>query len=238
MNSMKSYNIFTVSKYLIMRPINLALILRHDIDLDINYAIKMASLENAHDIKATYYIRFRKNVMVPDKVKAISDLGHEVGYHYEILSKANGDHKKAKIIFESELSQLNKISDVKTISMHGNPLSPFLNTDFWRYYDFNEFNIIGDAQLSISDLPYFTDTGGLWNSSNNNRDFIYNNLASKNINTNQLIKLINTKYFPNLYINCHPERWAKGNLDKIGIKFRDFFYNIGKKIVHAIGRAS
>ena len=35
----------------------------------------------------------------------IHDLGHEIGYHYEVLSKANGDYEKAMKLFEQELSE-------------------------------------------------------------------------------------------------------------------------------------
>ena len=53
----------------------------------------------------------------------IPDLGHEVGYHYEVLSKANGNYERAIKLFEQELSKFRKIVDVKTICMHGSPLS-------------------------------------------------------------------------------------------------------------------
>jgi len=45
-------------------------------------------------------------------------LGHEIGYHYEVLSKANGDYETAVELFEQELSEFRKITDVKTICMH------------------------------------------------------------------------------------------------------------------------
>ena len=50
-----------------------------------------------------------------DITRGIHDLGHEVGYHYEVLSKANGDYEKAVELFEQELSEFRKIIDVKTI---------------------------------------------------------------------------------------------------------------------------
>ena len=40
------------------------------------------------------------------------DLGHEVGYHYEVLSKAKGDYEKAIQMFEQELNEFRKKVDV------------------------------------------------------------------------------------------------------------------------------
>ena len=48
---------------------------------------------------------------------------NEVGYHYEVLSKAKGDYEKAVELFEQELKEFRKIVDVKTICMHGSLLS-------------------------------------------------------------------------------------------------------------------
>ena len=38
---------------------------------------------------------------------------NEVGYHYEVLSKARGDYEKAIELFENELIEFRKICDVK-----------------------------------------------------------------------------------------------------------------------------
>jgi hypothetical protein len=48
----------------------------------------MAELEHELGIQSTYYFRF-PYTFKPDIIGKIHDLGHEVGYHYEVLSKAN-----------------------------------------------------------------------------------------------------------------------------------------------------
>jgi hypothetical protein len=93
-------------------------VLRHDIDRKPKNALRMAVLEHELGIQSTYYFRF-PYTFKPDIIGKIHDLEHEVGYHYEVLSKAKGDYEKAIELFEQELNEFRKIVDVKTIGMHG-----------------------------------------------------------------------------------------------------------------------
>ena len=140
---------------------NRCIIIRHDVDRKPERALKMATIENRFGISSTYYFRRKEEVFKPDKIKKIANMGHEIGYHYEVLDKAEGDIEKAIRIFEDELKEFRKICDVKTICMHGNPLSKWVNKDIWKKYDFKDFGIIGEPYLSIDfdRVAYFTDTG-------------------------------------------------------------------------------
>ena len=91
--------------------------MRHDTDRKPENALRMAVLEHELGIQSTYYFRF-PYTFKPDIIGKIHDLGHEVGYHYEVLSKARGDYEKAVELFEQELSEFREIVDVKTICMH------------------------------------------------------------------------------------------------------------------------
>ena len=62
-------------------------VLRHDIDRKPMNALRMAELEYELGIQSTYYFRF-PCTFKPEIIRKIRDLGHEVGYHYEVLSKA------------------------------------------------------------------------------------------------------------------------------------------------------
>ena len=115
---------------------NKLVVLRHDIDRKCGNALRMAELEHELGIQSTYYFRV-PYTFKPEMIVKI--LGHEVGYHYEVLSKAKGDYEKAVELFEQELNEFRKIVDVKTIGMHGSPLSRYDNRDLWKRYDFNEF---------------------------------------------------------------------------------------------------
>ena len=56
------------------------------------------------------------------------------------------------------------IVPVKTICMHGSPLSRVSNLDLWKRYDYRELGIIGEPYLDIDfdDVFYLTDTGRRW----------------------------------------------------------------------------
>jgi hypothetical protein len=83
------YTPLTVYSYLTGKPKNNKLVvLRHDIDRRPGNALRMAELEHELGIQSTYYFRF-PYTFKPDIIGKIHDLGHEIGYHYEVLSKAN-----------------------------------------------------------------------------------------------------------------------------------------------------
>lgn len=105
----------------------------------------MAQIEHEYGIRSTYYFRTVKDVFKPMIIKKIASLGHEIGFHYEVLDKAKGDVKKAIEIFEKELRELREVADVTTICMHGNPLTFWVNRDLWTNYSFDDFGIISEA---------------------------------------------------------------------------------------------
>jgi len=103
--------------------------MRHDIDRKPENALSTARIEAESGIRGTYYFRRYGNAFRPGIMREIEGMGHEVGYHYEVLGKAKGDHERAIEMFEHELSEFRKICDVRTISMHGNPLSKYDKCD-------------------------------------------------------------------------------------------------------------
>lgn len=184
-------------------------IMRHDVDRKIDTALEMARLEHSMGIKATYYFRKTPQVFKSEIIKQIKKMGHEIGYHYEVLDKAKGNKELAIRLFEQELEEFRSISDIETICMHGNPLSRWTNLDLWYTYDFRDFGIIGEAYLSIdySKILYLTDTGRSWNNSwCSVKDITIGN--SRNINsTDDIISLIRNRGVEQICISTHPNRW-------------------------------
>jgi hypothetical protein len=84
------YTPLTVYSYLTgkQKSNNKLVVLRHDIDRKFGNALRMAVLEHELGVQSTYYFRV-PYTFKPDIIGKIRDLGHEVGYHYEVLSKAN-----------------------------------------------------------------------------------------------------------------------------------------------------
>jgi hypothetical protein len=188
-------------------------ILRHDVDRKPEQALKMAQVEKDLGIASTYYFRTIPQVFKPNIIKVINDLGHEIGYHYEVLNKAKGDFDKAIKLFEDELKDFRKICDVKTICMHGNPLSRWDNRDLWEKYDFKDFGILGEPYMSVdyTKVLYLTDTGRKWNSRVRVKDVVNTNssLSFKEIKmTDDIINVIREGYIDQICILAHPNRWS------------------------------
>lgn len=207
-------------------------VLRHDVDRYMKNALKMAELEACLGIRSTYYFRY-PYTFKPTIVKEIFELGHEIGYHYEVLAKTKGNYSKAIKLFALELEEFKSICDVQTICMHGSPLSAYDNRDLWKHYSFKDYGIFGEAYLSLSqNIRYFSDTGRSWNSKNNIRDFLPGN---KNINTVRttdcLIELIKKLCIGNIYILTHPERWDNNLAAWISSLARDCSSNLAKKLL-------
>jgi hypothetical protein len=228
--ALQPHKVVTVQHYLSNVHESPCIILRHDVDRDPKNAITMAELEYEHGIKSTYYFRY-PNTFNRKVMTQINSLGHEIGYHYEVLDKARGDCQKAIAIFQEELEIFRKYFPVKTVCMHGNPLTQWDGRDIWSLFDFRDFGILGEAFLSCSDIPiYLTDTGRNWNGNNNFKD----RLEAKNEATNfrstvDVIQLLNSNKVNSIYLSCHPERWGPGLWGWTKAFIRDNFFIFGKK---------
>lgn len=209
------YSVWTIARYLAAkRPPDLVVLLRHDIDRRISYALQMACLEKELGIQATYYARMTSSVFRPAVLQEIATMGHEIGYHYETLTKSRGNLQQAIALFEKELAQFGQICDIQTISMHGAPLSPHDNRDLWQHYDFHRYGLLGETYLSLDygRMVYLTDTGRSWSQNRNNlRDKVSGMSVEPDLNsTDDLIAAICDRRFSHVCISTHPERWSQG----------------------------
>lgn len=236
------YATTTVNDYIAFEPQN-CIIMRHDVDRAINQSFAMAKLEYDHGIKSTYYFRYRKDTFKPDIIRKILDMGHEVGYHYEVIDKAKHDFEKAIEIFKKELDEFRLITNISTICMHGNPLSPYSNLEIWDKYSFESFGIMGEPYLSIdyNKVIYFTDTGRTWSDPKilnkyfvDNKDFIDRSgingkYKPRNIfKTDDVIQLIESEMFPQICLLTHPNRWCDEHLSWTKELVFQRIKNIGK----------
>jgi len=237
----ENYKIYTVFDYLMKKPAGNIVIMRHDIDRKISNALSMAQREHEFGIRSSYYFRY-PTTFKPDIINKIRDLGHEIGYHYEVLSKTKGDFKKAIELFQSELEEFRKICPVDTICMHGSPLSVFDNRDLWNVYDYHCYGIRGEAFLSFEkkteDLHYLTDTGRTWSGKQSLRDIMRNESGKEDFlslnTTDDLIVWLGQESRKKLYLTIHPERWSLNAGEWVIWSFLDFSMNIGKKALKTL----
>ncbi len=222
----KCYEIVGFQKYLsshVDASNNYEIILRHDVDRLPNNALMMAQLENDLGICSTYYFRILPDSFDENIVYKISDLGHEIGYHYEDVDLAVKKQKtsgkaiqnEGELIdiaigsFEKNLEKFRSIYPVKTICMHGSPMSKYDNRLLWKKYDYRDFGIIGEPYFDVdyNKVLYLTDTGRRWNSSSISiRDKVDTNFNYKFKSTNEIINKIDSLP-PKIMFNIHPHRW-------------------------------
>lgn len=140
------------------------IIIRHDIDLKPKHALKFAGIQSQAGLKGSYYFRAVPESWDEGIIKKITELGHEIGYHYESLTTTDGDKEKGIADFKENLKALSELADVKTICMHGSPQSKYDSKDLWKTYDYHDYDIIGEPYFDIdfSDVFYLTDTGRRW----------------------------------------------------------------------------
>lgn len=210
------------------------MIIRHDVDILPKYALDLGKILHRHSLKGSFYFRY-PYTWNTEVIKAVEDLGHEIGYHYECVDKAQGDLKKAAGIFEEELSVIRKTATIKTAAMHGNSRTPFDNRDVWKEANPKDFGLLGEAYLTadFTKLFYYTDTGRTWEDGKYNlKDVIpsfMKSVQNKPVlkTTDDLIRFMQSAT-ENIYINTHPDRWADNYVYWGGYFIYDWSINFAK----------
>lgn len=215
-------------------PLQKSIILRHDVDARKLHSLKFAQIQKEMGIKGTYYFRMVSKSYDETVIREIEAMGHEIGYHYEDMDFAKGDLQMAIQLFEKHLKKLRKVADVKTVCMHGSPLSRYDNRDLWKQYDYRDYDVIGEPYFDIDfdKVFYLTDTGRRWDGSKYsvrdmawvpdaskykvsvktsriNRGFLQKNFHS----TDEIIAATQDNRLPHrVMINFHPQRWTNQKL--------------------------
>jgi hypothetical protein len=211
---------FQTFEEFVTQPKERSIVLRHDVDDKKLNSLAFAKLQADLKIKGTYYFRTVPQSFDENVIRQIRDLGHEIGYHYENMDTSKGNVDNAYKEFRKNLSVFNKISPVKTICMHGSPLSKFDNRDIWKKYDYKQLGVIAEPyfDLDFNEVFYLTDTGRRWDGNKvsvrdkamagrevTNKEY----LSRRYRNTDQIINDVKFSDFPNkLMLTFHPQRWT------------------------------
>lgn len=235
----EKYQFFTFEEWCKAKPTGKFVILRHDVDLKAINSLKTAQIEFEKGIKSTYYFRIVSQSNQPEIIRKIANLGHEIGYHYEDLSLMKGDKIKAKHNFEKYLSYFRQFYPVKTICMHGSPVSKFDNRLIWNEINYHDYNIIGEPYfdfLNQKNVNYFTDTARMWNGEKYNvRDKKMGLIQKQSESVHTTTELINfiktTKNQHPIMITTHPQRWTDDKIEWFFEFARQSLKNIAKRIL-------
>ncbi len=181
------YKFFPVFEY--KTECDKKIILRHDVDFSLEYALEMAKIENELNIVSTYYVMISGefyNILDAESLQyifEIKSLGHEVGLHFSNNSLNIFQTKE-----ESLLHQINILSSIidsriYSYSQHDPTKDGLL--------DIKLENLINAYDLLKENFNYISDSGMMW----------YKNTFEESINGT----------FRNLYILAHPITWCSNN---------------------------
>ena len=205
-----------------------SVVMRHDVDELAWNALKMAQLENKLGVRSTYFFRIVKQSNVPEVIRQIAELGHEIGYHYEDLAFAEGDDGKAIESFEANLKYFRQYYPVKSVCMHGSSTSKYDNRLLWDKHNLSDFGLVGEPYLSVdfNKVYYLTDTGYAWDGGKYaTRDVVVNDFGLKFHATEELIDSISKNRFPEKSLILAHTLWTDNCFQWYWLHLREFLRN-------------
>jgi hypothetical protein len=256
------YQVLSIADYIRAKELPAKfIIIRHDVDLDPFYQLKFAQLERDFNIRTTYYFRKIEKVFKKEVIDQVAAMGHEVGYHYEVFTKAKGDPKLALQIFKEEQSVFSEVWNSLTVCPHGGSFvdnadgyslknmiklipkllsgkkvfSHHVNFDMWENNRFEDFGIIGDAYRSMdfTNMLYLSDTGRSWDQRYKRLDKV-NSVINPKFDvrsSDDIIRIIKTGAVNHIYLLVHNEQWKDNYIDWLGWYAAQIIRRTGKKII-------
>ena len=175
------------------------IILRHDVDLDLEQSMKIANIENKYNIKSTFFLWLRSpfyNIFekkYTDIIYKIINLGHQIGLHFDESSYRIENEIDLNNYIEKETNILKSFfkMNIHAVSMH-RPSKWILDNDIQLKKYINVY-----SKMYFEEFKYFSDSRRQWKEG----------CVCKKINTNKYNKL---------HILIHPFWWTNNsvNLDK------------------------
>jgi len=160
----EKYYFGTISEFPKLMKTKKFILLRHDVDVSLDYALKMAELEYEHGLKATYFVLLHSdyyNALSKSnqyKIKKISNFGHEIGLHYDSTFAKFDDQILDMVIQEAEL--LGNLIDYKITSIAPHNVS---FTSKKIIYDHLNFIDVTDPKI-LNSVKYISDSVQNWRS--------------------------------------------------------------------------
>lgn len=138
---------------------------RHDVDISIHAALRLAEIEAAEGCRATYFLCLRSpfyNLLeraVADRVRAIIELGHDVGVHLDadFYHASSERDLQQPLRFESAVLAGAFGIEVQTFSFH----NPNAFTDTCRAESYAGLRNVYSAHFRTN-VGYLSDSNGFW----------------------------------------------------------------------------
>lgn len=170
-----NYNFIKMIDY--KKPNKKRIILRHDVDFSIDYAIEMAEIEEKIGVISNYFFmvtsHFYNVFSEPNrkKLRQISEMGHQIGLHFD-TNFLPANMKNIDIFFNSQLLLLSDIIEQQILIS-----SQHIPTDS-KYINFENYVSVDSYSQKINKTyDYVSDSSMTWRSITpadlveNDRDF-------------------------------------------------------------------
>ena len=139
-------------------------ILRHDIDLDLELAARMAEIEHSLDVTSTYFIMLHNNLYNPGShsnrkvLRKIKSLGHTIGLHFDPTVWRPYSAEQLIRRIHHEVMWLSDLAEARVhwVSFH-QPDPEFLRAD----YKDDRFESVYNSRFT-KQMRYIADSMGLW----------------------------------------------------------------------------
>jgi hypothetical protein len=88
------------------------MVVRHDVDVSLDYALQMAEVEVAEDVRSTYFVRLHSRLYDPlaadnaSRLRWLLEHGFEVGLHYEVSYWGDPDSPRYRELLAEEKTAL------------------------------------------------------------------------------------------------------------------------------------
>jgi len=157
------YKICTVGEYTKIKNKKFV-ILRHDVDFSLDYALEMAKKEAQKGVRSTYFVLLHSFFYNPfdeknsSNIKKIIKLGHEIGLHYDSSFFPKTPEKEIKLI-KKEINALEEITDKKVISV-----AQHIPSETRKIYaNLKKANLISaQSPEMLRSVKYISDSGHYW----------------------------------------------------------------------------
>ncbi len=173
------------------------MLLRCDVERNLKHTLNFAQEITKIGLSCTFYFHTRLNCYDPVIFSQISNLGHEIGYHYECLDRCKGDAEKARKLFLREIEQFRRDGfDIHTTCPHGE--------SGLRKSGYNSNSYIFEAYPDLLNLAQVKD---IYKTVLKERDFVF---ASDIFTKYRKFRPTIERHFENpklLLIILHPHRW-------------------------------
>ncbi len=101
----------------------------HDVDSDPHGIRTLVDVENRSGVRSIFYIRPDAEYMtyVINYIQYIEKQGWKIGFHYDCLSRANGNKSQATRMFIAQVSYLRSFFNITSTRAHGDSYNPSID---------------------------------------------------------------------------------------------------------------